>query len=137
MAIAISATFSLMDRAIAAACATASIRLHCASCRATRWWSRVTVNISTRWRTSDDDRTCCSRRGLLLGHAGPHPQAARCDLDPCRVYGWRRVECDISQSRHPCRGDRDHLRSLADHLSPITRVLFPDPRSDDAQPSGE
>src|SRR4051794_3092429 len=73
-----------------AAFATASIRLRCASCRATRWWSRATVTISTRWRTSNDDRTCCARRRLLLGHAGPHPQTARCDLDPGRVYRWRR-----------------------------------------------
>lgn len=44
MSTAISAMFSRMDRASAAECAIASIRLRCVSCRATRWRSRVTKN---------------------------------------------------------------------------------------------
>ena len=58
--------------------------------------------------------TCSSRRRLLLGHAGSDPPLRRRDLDPRRLYRRRRAERDLSQSRHPCRSDRDHLRSRED-----------------------
>ena len=59
------------------------------------------------------DRTRSSGRRLLLGHAGPDPQHARRDLDARRLHRRRRAERDLSQPRHPCRGDRDRLRSGA------------------------
>ena len=38
---------------------------------------------------------------------------ARRDLDPRRLHRRRRAERHLSQPRHPCRGDRDRLRSGA------------------------
>ena len=35
------------------------------------------------------------------------------------------------------RGDRDRLRSRADHLPRPAGVLLPDPRPDDQEPSGQ
>ena len=46
-------------------------------------------------------------------------------------------ERDLPQPRHPRRGDRDRVRSRADFLPRATRVLLPDPRPDDAEPSGQ
>ena len=53
-------------------------------------------------------------RRLLLGRAGPDPQAARRDLDPGRLHRRRRAQRDLPQPRQPRRGDRDHLRPGAD-----------------------
>ena len=50
------------------------------------------------------------RRRLLLGHAGPRPQATRRDLDPGRLHRRRRAERDLPEPRQPRRGPRDHLR---------------------------
>ena len=44
---------------------------------------------------------------------------------------------DLSQSRHPCRSHRDHLRSREDQLSADPRVLLPDPRPEHAQSPGQ
>ena len=49
---------------------------------------------------NDEQRTRSSRRRLLLGHAGPDPQARRRDLDPRRLSRRRRAERDLSQPRH-------------------------------------
>ena len=49
----------------------------------------------------------------------------------------RGAERHLSQSRKPCRGDRDHLRSREDQLPQAAGVLLPDPRSDDAEPPGQ
>ena len=51
-------------------------------------------------------------------------------LDARRLHGRRRAQRDLSQSRHPCRSDRDHLRSRHDQLPRAAGVLLPDPRSD-------
>ena len=53
------------------------------------------------------------------------------------LHRRRRSERDLLQSRHARRGDRDPLRSRADLLPGPAGVLFPDPRSDDAEPSGQ
>ena len=58
-------------------------------------------------------------------------------LDARRLLGRRRAERDLPQSRHPCRSDRDRVRSGRTQLSGAARVLLPDPRSDDAQPPGQ
>ena len=56
------------------------------------------------------DRKGRSRRGMLLGHAGSDPQAARGHLDPRRLLGGRRSQRHLPQPRHARRGDRDRLR---------------------------
>ena len=61
----------------------------------------------------------------------------RRDLDPRRLLRRRRAERDLPQPRHPCRGDRDRLRSGQAQLSAAARVLLPDPRPDDAEPPGQ
>ena len=76
-------------------------------------------------------------RRLLLGHAGPDPQAPRRALDPGGLHRRRRGQRHLPQPRDPRRGDRDHVRSRADLLSRPARVLLPDPRPDDAQPPGQ
>src|SRR5277367_3958825 len=114
-------------RRTVAACATASTQRRYVSCLATRWRPRATGITWTRWRIFDDHGTCCSRRRLLLGDAGPHPTVPRRSLDARGVYGWRTVECDLSQPWQPCRSDRDHLRSYEDELPDAARVLLPDP----------
>ena len=43
------------------------------------------------------------------------------DLDPGRLFRRRCAERHLSQSRHPCRGDRDRLRSRP--RSAIARLL--------------
>jgi hypothetical protein len=42
-------------------------------------------------------------RGLLLGDAGPDPQAARSAVHPRRVHRRRRGERHLSQPWDPCR----------------------------------
>lgn len=73
---------------------------------------------------SDDDRTRSFGRGLLLGHAGSHPQAAGCDLHPRRLHRRACEERHVSQSRRARRSDRDHLRSRQDQLPHHAGVLF-------------
>ena len=58
-------------------------------------------------------------------------------LDARRLHRRRRAERDLPQSRHPRRGDRDHLRSREDQLPAAARVLLPDPRPDHAEPPGQ
>ena len=59
------------------------------------------------------------------------------DLDAGRLLGRRRAERDLSQPRHPCRSDRDRLRSGPAQLSQAARVLLPDARPDHAQSPGQ
>ena len=47
-------------------------------------------------------RNGCSCRGLLLGHAGPHSQAAGRDFNAGRLYRREGAECHLSQSRRLC-----------------------------------
>ena len=65
-------------------------------------------------------------RGLLLGHAGLDPQASRRAVHPSGIHRWRRAQRDLSQPRHPRRGDRDHLRPGPDVIPRPARVLLPD-----------
>ena len=46
-------------------------------------------------------------------------------------------ERHLPQSRHPRRGDRDHLRSGEDQLPDAARVLLPDPRPEHEEPPGQ
>jgi peptide-methionine (R)-S-oxide reductase len=55
-----------MARARRAACATASIRPACVSCRGPRWRRRAMGQYLIRWRKSDD-RTCRSGRVAASG----------------------------------------------------------------------
>ena len=61
--------------------------------------------------------TRSARRRLLLGNAGSHSPPGRRDFDARWLYRRRRAERDVSQPRHTCRSDRDHLRSREDQLS--------------------
>ena len=58
----------------------------------------VNVHVAKE-RTYDNwqPRTCCVCRRLLLGHAGPDPQAARRCQHTGRVHGRRCAERDLSQ----------------------------------------
>ena len=60
-----------------------------------------------------------------------------CGLDAGRLHRRRRRQCDLPQPRHARRGDRDRLRPGADLLPRPARVLLPDPRPDDGEPSGQ
>ena len=53
------------------------------------------------------------------------------------LHGRRRPERHLPQPRHARGGDRDRLRPRADVVPRPARVLLPDPRPDDAEPSGE
>ena len=50
-------------------------------------------------------------RRMLLGHAGPHPQAPRRAVHPGGLHRRRRGQRHLPQPREPRRGHRDHLRS--------------------------
>ena len=52
-------------------------------------------------------------------------------------FGRRRAECDLPQSRHARRGDRDRLRPGADLLPRPARVLLPGPRPVDEESPGQ
>ena len=129
MATATSAMSSRTARPIVAVCATASTPPRCASFTVTTWWPKATGTTSTKWRIRNDERTRRSRRRLLLGHAGPDPQAARRAGDPRRLYRRRSAQCHLPQPWQPCRSDRDPLRSRQDELPQPAGVLLPDPRS--------
>ena len=88
-------------------------------------------------RASDRVQEGDPGRRLLLGHAGPDPQAARRRIHPRRLHRRPERERDIPQSPGPRRGDRDHLRPVADRLPQPAGVLLPDPRSDDEEPAGQ
>src|ERR1700753_4195153 len=90
-------------------------------------------------RNSHDNQYRARRSGrrLFLGNAGSDPPQARRDLDPGRLFRRRRQECDLSQPWQPCRGDRDRVRSPRHQLPRSAGILFPDPRSDHAQPPGQ
>ncbi len=91
-----------------------------------------------RWRTwHDKDRNGSSGGGLLLGDAGPDPQAPRRDRHARGLYRRRRAQRHLPQPRHPCRGHRDHLRSRAHQLSRAAGILLPDPRPHHAEPAGQ
>ena len=73
---------------------------------------------------------------LLLGHAGSDPQAPGVISTRVGYTRRRRAQRDLSQPRHPRRGDRDRLRPGADELPRDPRILLPDPRSDDQNRQG-
>src|SRR5882672_5620840 len=137
MATATSGTFFPTARETAAGCATASIRPRCGLSIATTWRPRATATIWIRWRTYDGRGNCGTCGWLFLGNAGSDTPQGRRHLDAGRLFGRRRAQRDLSQSWLPCRGDRDHLRSLEDQLPDAVGILFPDPRSDDREPAGQ
>lgn len=63
-------------------------------------------------------------RRLLLGHAGPDPQAARRGVDAGRLHRRRERPPHLPQSPRPRRGHRDHLRPGANGLPHAAGVLF-------------
>ena len=56
---------------------------------------------------------------------------------PGRLHRRPERERDLPQSPGPRRGDRDHLRPVADRLPQPAGVLLPDPRSDHEGPAGQ
>ena len=76
-------------------------------------------------------------RRVLLGDAGPDPQASRGCLDAGGLQRRRRRQRHLLEPRDPRRGDRDRLRPRGDLLPRIARVLLPDPRPDDVEPPGQ
>ena len=86
----------------------------------------TTVQGGQRERQQDGD----PGRRLLLGHAGPDPQAARRGVDPRRLHRRPERPRDLPQPSRPRRGHRDRLRPGPDRLPRAAGVLLPDPRSD-------
>ena len=67
----------------------------------------------TRWRTSDECRARRSRRGLLLGHAGPHSPLRRRSVDAGRLRGRQPGSRYGRQSRVIARNQDDHVKNIA------------------------
>ena len=84
------------------------------------------------------DREGDPGRRLLLGHAGPDPQAARRDLDPGRLHRRRRAQRHLPQPRH---GHAEAIEIIFDPAQIVlpgpAGVLLPDPRPDDEEPAGQ
>ena len=78
-------------------------------------WSQTHLNRRLE-RHGGFDRTRRSGRRLFLGRAGSRSPLSGRYLDAGRLFGRRRPQRHLSQSRHARRGDRDHLRSRADQL---------------------
>src|SRR5918999_504515 len=76
-------------------------------------------------------------RRVLLGDAGSLSEATGRCLHGGRIQGGRGSERELPQPRHARGGDRDRLRFRATLLPRATGFLLPDPRSDDAEPSGQ
>ena len=116
---AISAMSSTTARPKRGACATASTRPPCASSPTRTSRPRGTASTGSsstapprgrRWPDERHDRQGDPGRRVLLGDAGPHPEAPRRALDPGGLHRRRRGERDLPEPRDPRRGDRDHLR---------------------------
>ena len=80
--------------------------------------------MSIKWRISDDPGTRGSGRWLLLGNAGSVSPASGGDLNSRWLHRRRRRQRDLPQSRYPCGGYRDHLRSAEDQLPQSLEFFF-------------
>lgn len=65
------------------------------------------------------------------------PQASRRCLDSRRLYWRRHSERDLPQPWYSCGRDRNRLRYSGDELPTHPGVFLPNPRSHDAEPSGQ
>ena len=98
---------------------------------------RVQDALQTRRHGHDEHQDRDPGRRLLLGHAGPDPQAARRGGHPRRLHRRQERPPHLPQPPRARRGHRDRLRPGADRLPRAAGVLLPDPRSDDQGPPGQ
>jgi len=97
------------------------------------WLTRAMATTLIKWRILNDG-TCCTGWWLFLGHGRSDPQTARRYCNPRWLHRWRYPQCNIPQTRHPCRRDRNHVRPNANQLSAAIGVLLSNPRPHHDQP---
>ena len=74
---------------------------------------------------SVDDHPDSDTRGrVFLGHPGPHLPAARCGIDPGRLYRRPKRAPDLPQPSRSRRGDRDELRPSKTDYRALLEFFF-------------